>query len=140
MLLPIVPPSAAPSVTPGTLRTALCSDVTPCDCISGRLMITIDCGRSCTLSPSRLRLGAGGAKSPLGLAPVTLIGDMVAVGKGLGEAGWAEFGWSAGVGLGDGCGGVACWAIATGAPTNSPIIAVFTGTRRTGSPKGSAND
>src|SRR5689334_7169511 len=108
MLLPIVPPSAAPSVTPGTLRTALCSDVTPCDCINGLLMITIDCGMSCTSSPSRLRLGAGGAKSPLGRAPVTLIGAMVAVGRAPGVAGCAVFGWSGGVGLGVGCGGVAC--------------------------------
>jgi hypothetical protein len=65
---------------------------------------------------------------------------MVAVGKGLGAAGWAVFGWS-GAGEADGWGGVACWAIATGAPTNNPIMAVFTGTRRdTGIPTGFAND
>src|SRR5712675_421164 len=45
-LLPIVPPSAAPIVTPGTLRIALCNEVAPCESMSALLMTTTDCGTS----------------------------------------------------------------------------------------------
>src|SRR5580698_7194114 len=117
MLLPIVPPSAAPSVTPGILRTALCSDVAPCDCINALLMIVIDCGMSCGSPPRRSRLAGGGWKSSLGRVPVTVIGVIVAVGAALGSAGLVAFGGSDGGGVGDGC-GVACWAIAMGAPSS----------------------
>src|SRR5579883_326966 len=128
MLLPIWLPSAAPMVMPGMLRTAEVSEVAPCDCISALFTITTDCGTSCTSPPTRLRLGAGGAKSSLGREPVTVIGVMVAVGVVLESAGLVGFGWSGGGGD-DGC-GVVCWAIATGAPTRRPTMAVLTGTRR----------
>jgi hypothetical protein len=74
--------------------------------------------------------GGGGAKSSLGRAPVTVIGAMVAVGAVLGSAGLVAFGGSVGGGLAEGWDGVVCWAIATGAPTNRPTMAVLTGTRR----------
>src|SRR5471030_1930935 len=87
MLLPIVPPSAAPRVTPGTFFTALCSEVTPCDCISALLMMVIDCGMSCGSPPSRSRDAGGGWKSSLGRVPVTVVVCIVAAGAVLGSPG-----------------------------------------------------
>src|SRR6187401_3376452 len=83
MLLPIVPPSAAPIVRPGVLRMALWNEVAPCDCISALSMITIDWGMSRTsVAPRRLIETGGGAKSSLGREPVTVTGVMVAAGAG----------------------------------------------------------
>ncbi len=46
MLLPICPPSAPPSVTPGTLRSASDSDAAPWLCSSALLSTVTDCGTS----------------------------------------------------------------------------------------------
>src|SRR5260370_12821675 len=127
-LLPIVPPSAAPIVMPGTLRMALGSEVAPCDSISALLMTTTDCGTSMrAAAPRRLIDVLVVWKSSLGRLPVTVTGCMVAgaalgsaglfsVGGGVGSGGWVF--WS-----GD------CWATAPGAKSK-PTRAVFTGTRR----------
>src|SRR5437879_5884915 len=131
MLLPIWPPSAAPMVTPGTLRTALVSEVAPWLCISALLMTITDCGTSIRSGPTRCSDGAtGGAKSSLGRVPVTVTGCIVA-GAPLGCAGVLSFG---GCGLGSGLGGSAggggaCCAKAAGA-TRRPTNAVLTGRRR----------
>jgi hypothetical protein len=125
-LLPIVPPSAAPMVTPGTLRIALCSEVAPCDCISALLMTITDCGTSIRLSaPSRLIEVRLTWKSSLGRAPVTVTVCMV-TGAALGSAGLFSVGGVAGS-RGDGAvWSVGCWATAAGA-TRKPTKAVFTG-------------
>ena len=127
-LLPIVPPSAAPIVMPGTLRMALCSEVAPCDSISALLMTITDCGTSIrSAAPRRLIEVLVTWKSSLGREPVTVTGCIVAgaalgsaglfsLGDGVGSGGWAF--WSG-----------ACWAIAPGAKSK-PTKAVFTGTRR----------
>src|SRR5262249_41883458 len=131
MLLPIVPPSAAPSVTPGTFLIALWNDVAPWLCISALSMTMTDCGTSMMLEPTRCSDGAdGGRKSSLGRVPVTVTGCIVA-GAPLGCAGVLSFG---GCGLGSGFGGSAgcggaCCAKAAGA-TRRPTSAVLTGRRR----------
>src|SRR5882762_9175362 len=131
MLLPIWPPSAAPMVTPGMLRTALVSEVAPWLCINALLMTMTDCGTSIRSGPTRCSDGAaGGAKSSLGRDPVTVTVCMVA-GAALGAAGLLSVG---GCGGGSGLGGVAgccgaCCAKAAGA-TRKPTNAVFTGRRR----------
>jgi hypothetical protein len=129
MLLPIVPPSAAPIVMPGTLRMADWNEVAPWLCISALLMMVIDCGMSITLPPTRWIETGGGAKSSLGRVPVTVTVLSVA-GAPEGGAGWA----SGGVGLGSGAGpagggGAGCCAKAAGAMAN-PARTVFTGNRR----------
>src|SRR4029079_18163571 len=88
MLLPIVPPSAAPIVRPGVLRMALWNEVAPCDCISALSMMTIDCGMSRISPPNRLIDAGGGRKSSLGREPVTVTGVMVVAGA-VGAVGWA---------------------------------------------------
>src|SRR5437762_14156200 len=104
MLLPIWLPSAAPMVTPGTLRTALVSDLAPWLCISALLMTMTDCGTSIRSGPTRCSDGAaGGAKSSLGREPVTVTGCIVA-GAPLDWAGLLSVG---GCGLGSGLGGSA---------------------------------
>src|SRR5476651_1423278 len=82
MLLPIWPPSAAPTVTPGTREMAEVSDVEPCDCISALVMTVTDCGVS-RRSPTRSSAEAGLAKSSLGRVPVTVTGTMGTGGLGL---------------------------------------------------------
>src|SRR5216683_153228 len=127
-LLPIVAPSAAPIVMPGTLRMALCKEVAPCDSISALLMTTTDCGTSMrSPAPRRLIEVLVVWKSSLGREPVTVTVCIVA-GAALGSAGL----FSVGGGVGSGAwafwsGG--CWAIAPGAKSK-PTKAVFTGTRR----------
>src|SRR4030088_1498992 len=127
-LLPIVPPSAAPIVTPGTLRIALCNEVAPCESMSALLMTTTDCGTSIrSAAPIRLIEGLVVWKSWRGGEPVTVTGCIVA-GAALGSAGL----FSVGGGVGSGAwafwsGG--CWAIPPGAKSK-PTKAVFTGTRR----------
>src|SRR5438105_3446345 len=104
MLLPIWPPSAAPMVTPGMLRTALVSDVAPWLCISALLMMMIDCGMSIGSLPTRCSDGGGGAKSWLGREPVTVTGCIVA-GAPLGLPGLLSAGgWGGGLGLGGSAG------------------------------------
>src|SRR5262245_60736814 len=103
MLLPIVPPSAAPMVRPGTLRTALANEVAACDCISALLTMTTDCGMSRTSPPARLIETVGVRKSSLGRAPVTVTGAMVAAGV-LGSSGLVE-GLGGGLGSDGGCAG-----------------------------------
>src|SRR3954468_7001855 len=91
MLLPIVPPSAAPRVRPGVLRMALWNEVAPCDCINALLMMTTDWGMSRISPPNRLIDAGGGAKSSLGRALVTVTGVIVVAGT-VGSAdgtGWA---------------------------------------------------
>src|SRR5882757_7017444 len=127
-LLPMVPPSAAPIVIPGTLRMALCNEVAPCDSISALLMTTIDCGTSIrSAAPRRLIEVLVVWKSSLGLEPVTVTGCIVA-GAAVGSAGLFSLGGGVGFGAwafwsGD------CWAIAPGAKSK-PTRAVFTGTQR----------
>src|SRR5215813_1724552 len=124
-LLPIVPPSAAPMVTPGTLRMALCSEVAPCDCISALLITMTDCGTSIRSgAPMRLIDVRLTWKSSLGRAPVTVTGCMV-TGAALGSAGLFSVGGVAGSLGGAGWSG-GCCATAAGA-TRKPIKAVFTG-------------
>src|SRR6266851_9547634 len=95
-LLPIWPPSAAPMVTPGTLRIALLSEVAPCDCISALLMTTTDCGTSIrSAAPSRLIDVLVVWKSSLGLEPVTVTGCIVA-GAAVGSAGLFSVGGGVG--------------------------------------------
>src|SRR5207248_972481 len=126
-LLPIWPPSAAPMVTPGTLRMALLSEVAPCDCISALLMTTTDCGTSIRSgAPSRLIEVLVTWKSSLGREPVTVTGCMVAA-AALGSAGLFSPGGVAGRGGALWSGG--CCATTAGA-TSRPTKAVFTGTRR----------
>ena len=87
MLLPMVPPSAAPIVTPGTLRSAFSIDVAPCDCISALLMTTTVCGTSISsAAPRRLSEPRVTWKSSLGRPPVTVTGCIVA-GAAVGSAG-----------------------------------------------------
>ena len=129
MLVPMVPPSAEPMVTPGTLRSAFSIVVAPCDCISARLITTTVCGTSISsAAPMRLIEPRVTWKSSLGRLPVTVTVCIVAgaavgsaglfsVGGGVGSGAWAF--WSGG-----------CWAIAPGAKSK-PTKAVFAGTLRT---------
>ena len=98
MLVPMVPPSAAPTVTPGTLRTAASSVVAACEFIRALLMTTTVCGTSISLSaPSWNSDGLVVWKSSLGREPVTVTGCMVAGAAALGSAGWVPGGggvWS----------------------------------------------
>src|ERR1700738_778842 len=110
-LLPIVPPSAAPIVMPGTLRMALCNEVAPCDSMSALLMTTTDWGTSIrSAAPRRLIEVFVVWKSSLGREPVTVTGCIVA-GAAVGSTGLFS------VGGGVGSGGCAfwsgdCWAMA----------------------------
>src|ERR1700722_5364005 len=127
-LLPMVPPSAAPIVMPGTLRMARCNEVEPCDSISALLMTTTDCGTSIrSEAPRRLIETLLVWKSSLGREPVTVTGCMVA-GAALGSAGLFSVGGGVGSGAWEFWSG-GCCAIAPGAKSN-PTKAVFTGTRR----------
>jgi hypothetical protein len=98
MLLPIVPPSAEPMVTPGTLRTAWSSVVAACEFISARLMTITVCGTSIRFSAPMRKIDPRVVwKSSLGREPVTVTGCMVA-GAAVGAAGF----WSGGGGVGAG--------------------------------------
>ncbi len=128
MLLPIVPPSAEPMVTPGTLRSASVNCVAPCDCMRALSMTTTVCGTSIRFpAPSRLIDPLVTRKSSLGRDPVTVTGCIVA-GAALGSAGLFSVGGGVGSGACAVWSGVS-WAIAAGA-TRRPTKAVFTGIRR----------
>ena len=121
MLLPMLPPSAAPIVTPGTLRTAELSDVTPWDCISALLMTTTDCGTSIRLGAARrLMVVVVTRKSSLGREPVTVTGCIVA-GASDGAAG--VFSVAGGGALGSGAWAGCCWATATPGVRSIPATA-----------------
>src|ERR1700761_4628162 len=94
MLLPIVPPSAAAMVMPGTLRSASENELTACDCSTDFGTTTAACGMSRsavgTLAPT---LDLSGWKSlVVSACPVTLTAGSVAL---LSE-GWLAEGWLAG--------------------------------------------
>src|ERR1700710_1417318 len=116
MLLPIVPPSAAPMVRPGTLRSALASEVEPCDCITAWLMIVTDCGTSFRSAGSRVVWAALPPNEVLSLSPWTVTSRRVCgtcgpEGAGAEAAGAPGLVPVAPAGLAVGA-GAACWAIA----------------------------
>src|SRR5581483_3225227 len=80
MLLPICPPSAAPSVMPGTLRSASDNEFAPCASSSARSTCTTVCGISRDsvgiLAPT---LEGPVAYSPLSGVPITWIASSVCV-------------------------------------------------------------
>src|SRR5690349_4672994 len=93
MLLPIWPPSAAPIVMPGTLRSASENEFAACDCSTALGMTVTACGisRSAvgTFAPT---LDLSGWKSvALSVCPVTLTAGSVLLSEG-----WLAEGWLAG--------------------------------------------
>src|SRR5258708_9660406 len=110
-LLPIVAPSAAPIVMPGTLRMALCKEVAPCDSMSALLMTTTDWGTSIrSAAPRRLIEVLVVWKSSLGREPVTVTGCIVA-GAAVGTAGLFSVGGAVGSGAWSFC-AAGCRALA----------------------------
>ncbi len=125
MLVPIVPPSAEPMVTPGTLRSAFSIVVAPCDCISARLMTTTVCGTSISsVAPRRLSDPRVTWKSSLGRPPVTVTGCIV-TGDAVGSPGLACPGGGVGAGPWAFWSG-ACWATAAAGAMRIPKTAVWT--------------
>src|ERR1700761_5765038 len=93
MLLPIWPPSAAPSVTPGTLRSASENELTACEFSTPCGTTTTACGMSRsavgTFAPT---LDVSGWKSGASAWPVTLTAGRAVVSdvEEAGDAGEAD--------------------------------------------------